>query len=86
MKKNIEIAIFERYEKICQERGWRDVDRLDLSLTLSYANKDCPLDMEKLLAFPDFDFVHDVTGMLNNMNRRTCKLENCFLPRCAKSK
>ena len=59
--------------------------RATMVLDLHYANEDTPLDFDRLLGFPDFDFAHDIAGIHNNMNRETCKLENCFLPRCAKT-
>jgi hypothetical protein len=43
----------------------------------------CPLDLEKLLNAPDFDFAHDIFGIARNINRDTGDIENCFLPRCA---
>lgn len=42
------------------------------------------LDLEKLLKFPDFDFLHDMAGIRNCIDRETGKLTNCFLPRCAR--
>jgi hypothetical protein len=43
-----------------------------------------PLDFEKLFGFPDFDFAHDIYGIMNRVDRTTGKLTDCFLPRCAK--
>jgi hypothetical protein len=55
-------------------------------LDLSTCNANgCPLDFEKLLSFPDFDFSHDISGIGRHINRETGKLEHCFLPRCARS-
>lgn len=45
----------------------------------------CPLDFQKLLGFPPFDFAHDLSGIKNHINRETGKLERGFLPRCAKA-
>lgn len=44
----------------------------------------CPLDFERLEQADDFNLMHDVGGIHRHINRRTGKLENCFLPRCAK--
>ena len=44
----------------------------------------CPLDLKKLLTFEDDDFFHDIDGIIEHINRNTGKLENSFLPRCAK--
>lgn len=47
-------------------------------------NRNSFLDLEILLDFDDFNFLHDIYGFINNMNRETGKLENNFLPRCAR--
>ena len=44
----------------------------------------CPIDLERLLNAPDYDFAHDVDGIRTHLNRRTGELEDCFLPRYAK--
>ena len=56
-----------------------------MDITAAHLNG-CPLDLAKLLDFPDFDFAHDVFGIGGHLNRETGKLENCFLPRCATKK
>lgn len=42
-----------------------------------------PLKLDEWLAAPDFDFVHDFYGITRHINRRTGKIEDCFLPRFA---
>jgi hypothetical protein len=44
----------------------------------------CSLDFEKLLSFDDFSFLHDWHGIAKHLDRRTGRLQNCFVPRCAK--
>lgn len=44
----------------------------------------CPLDLQKLLDAPSFDFAHDVFGIREHLDRTTGKLMHCFLPRCSK--
>lgn len=44
----------------------------------------CPLDLDGLATAKTSDFVHDLTGITANLNRKTGKLENCFVPRYAK--
>ena len=41
------------------------------------------LDLERLLSFPKFDFVHDITGIIRHMDRSVYpgRLMNCFVPR-----
>jgi hypothetical protein len=60
------------------------VKRLDLMMDLEFTHDVCPLDFAKLAAFGDGDFAHDIGGIYQHFNRRTRKLEGCFLPRCAK--
>lgn len=43
----------------------------------------CPLKLHELLAADDFNFLHDVNGTHNYINRETAQLERCFLPRFA---
>lgn len=76
--------IVERVKRFCAEQGI-DYDPLtcDMDITATHANG-CPLDLAKLLAAPDFDFVHDVFGIRRHINRETGQLERLFLPRCAR--
>lgn len=44
------------------------------------------VDYDKLADFPDYDFAHDIIGIISNMNRNAMppRLENCFTPRSSK--
>ena len=42
------------------------------------------LDFEKLLNFDDFNFNHDIFGIVNSISRTTGELKNCFVPKCSK--
>ncbi len=55
---------------------------LEMDLTAAHANG-CPLDLEKLAAFDDFNLLHDVLGIRRHIDRTTGQLGDCFLPRCA---
>ncbi len=55
-----------------------------MDLTACHANG-CPLRLKDLLDADDFNFAHDIFGLLRHLNRDTGKLENCFLPRFYKS-
>ena len=59
------------------------LDRLSLRMDLEATHAKCPLDLKRLAEFPDFDFAHDVYGIMGCLNRRTGELEHCFVPRCA---
>lgn len=75
--------IAERGVKVLAESGVT-AKRLDVMMDLEYCDEDVALDFEKLLAFGDGDFGHDITGIYANFNRETLLLENCFVPRCAR--
>jgi hypothetical protein len=45
----------------------------------------CPLDLAGLLTMPRLDFSHDIYGLRQHLNRETGKLEDFFVPRCAKA-
>ena len=57
--------------------------KLDLLMDLEFAHIDCPMKLDVLLAADDGNFMHDITGIVCNMNRSTKKLDNCFRPRYA---
>lgn len=58
--------------------------KLDYTMDINAAHSNgCRLDLQKLLAAPLGDFLHDVCGIAANINRETGKIENFFLPRCA---
>lgn len=61
-----------------------DYPLMDISMdvTACHANG-CLLRLEELLQAEDFDFAHDVFGIMAHLNRRTGRLEDCFLPRFA---
>lgn len=55
---------------------------IDVAIALDKLNVD--LDLDRLLAFEDGDFVHDVVGIFNHADWETGTFKDCFLPRCAK--
>ncbi|WP_321782383.1 hypothetical protein [Burkholderia pyrrocinia] len=73
-----------RYRALLKAKGLPSVDSLDLhmDLTACHANG-CPIDWERLNAADDFTLAHDVGGIRGHINRRTGRIEDCFLPRCA---
>ena len=57
--------------------------KLTYLLDVYNAKKGNPeMDLEKLLKATDFDFVHDVTGIIKHLDVHTLKFKNCFIPRC----
>lgn len=81
-----EFEIITRITKRAYEiRITSDITALQMDLIAVHQN-DVRLDFEKLLQADDFDFAHDICCIRSNLNRKNGKLENHFLPRCAKGK
>lgn len=74
--------ILDRAEERGLIRAKKDRMPSWMDLAATHANG-CPLDFAKMLAFDDFNFAHDFTGIRNCLNRETGQLERCFVPRCA---
>ena len=55
---------------------------LEMDLTAAHLNG-CPLDLERLLNADDLNFFHDIYGIGEHLNRKTGRLTDCFVPRCA---
>jgi hypothetical protein len=53
-----------------------------LSVPLMECHAVIPLDLKRLASFPDSDFAHDIFGIQRHF--RYGKMQDCFLPRCAK--
>lgn len=66
-----------------EEKYGHQLDRLSLEMDLEATHAKCPLELKRLAEFPDFDFAHDVYGIMRHLNRRTGELEDFFVPRCA---
>lgn len=59
-----------------------DIDTCEMDLSAVCFHT--PLRLEELLNTDDFNFVHDLVGIRNHLNRQTGQLENFFVPRFAK--
>lgn len=59
-------------------------NRMDITmdLTACHANGN-PLDLQKLLDADDFNFIHDVFGIRDHLDRDTGQLRDFFSPRCS---
>ena len=58
-------------------------DRLNLEMDIVAVHLNGSIDLQKLLGFSDGDFIHDVVGIHDNINRSNGHLRNCFVPRCS---
>jgi len=77
-------------EKI-SDKAWKyyskknvPLDDISLEMDLVSAHNTTKLDLNKLLEFDDFNFLHDISGIMKNLDRDKLELKNCFLPRCSK--
>lgn len=71
-------------EDACRDYGIPFGNRLNavMDVTACHMNG-CPLDLQKLLNFPDPDLLHDMMGICKHLDRTTGQLQNHFLPRSA---
>lgn len=61
-----------------------EADEIDVMMDLTACHLNgCPLDLEKLSQADDFNLIHDLIGINQNISHKTGKLKNCFLPRSA---
>ena len=76
--------IINRAVELSPDHGWTPDDRLSLvmDLTATHANG-CPMDFDRLLEADDFNFSHDVFGIMRHIDRATGELGDHFLPRFA---
>jgi len=82
-------ATAEEYKKVTMivDRALKRINRpsLDLAMDIVLTHRNgCPLDLDKLLNAKDFDFFHDICGIIDHIDRHTGELIDCFLPRCAR--
>lgn len=61
-----------------------EIDALSLDMDLCATHYTCPLRLADLLAADEFNFVHDISGIMRHLNRQTGELGGCFLPRFAR--
>jgi len=59
------------------------LDRFSLRMDLAAVHLHTPINFMGLLSAPDFDFGHDVFGIMRHIDRETGQLMDFFLPRCA---
>lgn len=53
---------------------------VSMDITATHLNG-TPLNLEKLLNFDDFNFAHDIQGIMRHIDRDTGRLKDHFLPR-----
>lgn len=90
----LHVAICKRYEQLqnlhqLESRGvtYRTPfgSRVDRMMDLEAVDQELDMDWQALLDAKDGDFLHDVVGIHNHMDRSTALLADCFLPRYARA-
>ena len=75
--------IAARAHRIATEYGQKlDIITVGMDVTAAHCNG-CPLNLVLLLESSDENFIHDIFGIEQHLNRETGKLEGLFEPRCA---
>lgn len=84
----LHVAICTRFEELLNELDTKGTshgnlygDRTSRLMDLAAVHQELDIDWEKLLDAKDGDFLHDVLGIHNHMDRSTATLADCFLPR-----
>lgn len=73
-------AILDRAQALFAAQG-QPFDRESMEMDLSATHETCALDLERLAVATDFNFLHDIIGIRDNLDRRTGQLQNFWEPR-----
>jgi hypothetical protein len=72
--------IIDRAYTMARQNGMT-LDRFSLEMDLAATHALTPLDLDALLAADDFNFAHDVFGIMGHINRATGTMGDGFVPR-----
>lgn len=78
-------AIVKRARELWAAFGMTPTSSQTLQMDLAATHSKVPLRLQDLLDADDFDFTHDIGGIMRHMDRTTGKLGGCFLPRFAEA-
>jgi len=78
--------IVTRYADLFSKlHGGQSIDRFHLMMDLTLVqNSNTPLQLRELLHTTDDNFSHDISGIINHLDRSTGELRGFFVPRYAK--
>lgn len=76
-------AIVDRARPLFSDLGV-NYSRMNIWMDLEAANRDIPIDFERLLHSDLGTFGHDIGGIRRFLNRETGKIEQCFMPKTAR--
>lgn len=75
-----EIAL--RANRLLEKYSGNGGNFLTFLMDITACHKANPLNLEKLLNFDNSNFMHDVMGINQHLDRETAELKDCFWPRC----
>ena len=81
IKKEDALIINKIIKRAVQVMKIRDCMSLEMDIKATHLS--CPLKLEELLKADDFNFCHDVGGIMYHIDRETGTLKDCFFPRFA---
>jgi hypothetical protein len=80
------VLLIEKIAARAETKMWPNADCNKLTIMTAIEACHCngnPLDLQRLLEANDGDFLHDVFGIVENINRETGRIKNYFSPRCS---
>lgn len=77
------LRIVDRAVKMAKKTGGR-IDELSLHMDIAATHASNPLRLDDLEKADDFNFVHDIYGIMRHLDRNTGLLTDCFVPRFSK--
>lgn len=66
-----------------EELGALQYNIMSLIMDIETAHEQFKLRLNELLAADDVNFLHDIVGIQNNIDRKKKEIGNCFVPRYA---
>jgi len=70
--------------KVREEEVQMPIPRASLMMDLTVVHHKYSLRLNDMLEGGDFDFFHDIYGIIKHLDRETGELKDCFLPRYAR--
>lgn len=76
---DLQYKIVKRAQTLGIARGEQITQMIDMDIASAQFN----LRLGDMLYADDLNFAHDFIGIQKHMNRETCRVEDCFVPRFA---
>jgi hypothetical protein len=83
MKTKEKFMMYVKLAERAEQMGIYNGERFSLLMDIENADKAFNLRLEELLNADNFNFAHDIVGIVNNIDRRNPTDFNLFVPRFA---